>query len=329
MGPDRRLVELLSGQWVTHAIACVARLSVADHLVDGPRTVADLAERCGVHEPSLRRLLRALSSVEIFNESEAGVFELTPTARLLRADVRGSLRPLAMMLGSSWQARTYCQLVYAITSGRSAFKHIHGCSPFDWFAENDLAGATFDDAMAGHAAYLHASFADACDLTGARTIVDVGGGHGELLRAVLDRTPGASGVLFDLAPVIARARAIGLHERITPVAGDFLRSVPDGDTYLVCSVLQHYEDEAATTLLVNIRDRIASDGRVVIGEAMRRVDPPASFTDWLDLEMLVVFGGLVRTQAEHRRLLEATAFQPTEIVTTETGDVTVIEARPR
>jgi hypothetical protein len=325
--PERQLLELLCGHWIVQAIACAARFKIADALAHGASRSADLAEACGADEDSLYRLLRALASIGIFTESAPRTFAMTPLAEPLCSSAPGSLREVAMMVGSEWEWYAHRHIDHSIATGRPAFEHVHSAPVFEWLATQPAAAANFDRAMAAHARYVHAAVADAYDFAGADTVVDVGGGYGSLLRAILDRTPDARGILLDLPHVVASAFRNGfVDDRIELVAGDFLTAVPAADTYVLSSVIHHWDDSKATNILRNVRAAIAREGRVVLTASI--VGDAHAFVKLLDLDMLVVFGGRERTESEYRSLLAGADFDVTRIVET-SGPTSVIEARPR
>jgi hypothetical protein len=321
--PAAQLLELMNGYWLTQSIAVAAELNVADALADGPLDASSLADRVGADAPSLKRLMRALATIGVFDEPEDGVFELAPLGDCLRADRPGSLRDLALMRGSGWQWRAWADLAHSVRTGETAFEHVHGESLFDWLGEHPADGAVFDRAMIGHATQMHLGVAVAYDFSGYRRIVDVGGGLGTLLRAIRERNgDAATYVLFDQPHVVESV------DGIETVAGDFFESVPSGDLLLLSHVVHDWDDEAAVRILRRCREAIAApDGRLLVCEM---VVPPAGTPDFsklLDIEMLVNTGGVERTEAEYASLLEAAGFELTRVIPT-AAPTSIVEARP-
>src|SRR5215212_6381768 len=307
--PAVTLLRLMAGTWVSHAISLAARLGIPDLLAEGAKGGQELARATGTHPPSLYRLLRALASVGIFQEAEDGRFHLTPLAEPLRDGVPGSLRAFAIMLGEDWHWRAWADLPHAVHTGQSAFEHLYRVTNFDYWAQHPEAEAIFDNAMTSRGAAQNAAVVAAYDFAGIGTLVDVGGGHGSLLAAVLRAHPAMRGVLVDRPEVIAGARAYleqaGVQGRCDVVAEDFFASVPSGgDAYLLKSVIHDWDDERAVAILSTCRRAMPARGRLLVVDWVVPSGDEPSFAKLLDLLMLVwTPGGKERTEAEHRALL--------------------------
>jgi hypothetical protein len=326
--PRRVLAQLLVGNQIQQAIHVAARLGLADLLRDGQRTVEDLAAAAGAHPAALRRLLRALAGFGVFAEDGDGRFRLTPVACLLQTGVPESMRAFALWSGGvSYQA--FGGLEYSVRTGEPAFEHIFGTDFYDYLARNPEVGDLFDDLMAWNTAPVAAVVA-ARNFAGVRTAVDVGGGRGELLAAVLKAHPGLRGVLVDHPRVLAAARRAlaeaGVADRCTVLAADVFESVPaDGDLYLLKSVVHGLDDAATARLLAKCRAAAGSAGRLLLVEF---VLPPGNDPfpgKLMDLLMLVGCRGRERTADEFRALLATAGLRPVEIVTTRYG-YSLIEA---
>jgi len=321
---------LLVGNQVQQAIHVAARLGIADLLRDGPRPAADLARDAGADPDALRRLLRALASFGIFAEDGAGRFGLTPLATLLREGVSDSMRAFALWSGGV-SYRAFGGLEYSVRTGAPAFEHMYGEDFYDYLARDQEAGALFDELMAWNTAPAAGAVA-AYDLAGVGTLVDVGGGRGDLLATVLRAHPKLRGVLVDRTDVVERARGVleaaGVADRCVTVCGDILESVPvGGDAYLLKSVIHGLDDGRATRLLANCRRAMAGAGRLLLVEF---VMPPGNDPfpgKLMDLLMLVGCRGRERTEEEFRALLSAAGFRLTNTMATKFG-YSVIEGRP-
>src|SRR5215210_5232071 len=256
--PAVTVLRLMTGTWVSHAIWLAARLGIPDLLADGPKDGRDLAGLTDAHAPSLYRVLRALASVGLLREAEDGRFHLTPLAEPLRDGVPGSLRAFAIMLGEEWHWRAWGDLPHAVRTGQSAFEHLYGVTNFEYWAQHPEAEAIFDDAMTSRGAAQNAAVVAAYDFAGVGTLVDVGGGHGSLLAAVLQAHPAMRGVLVERPEVVAGARAYleqaGVQERCEVVAEDFFASVVSGgDAYVLKSVVHDWDDARAVAILSSRR----------------------------------------------------------------------------
>src|ERR687886_2700100 len=236
--PALALLQQALGFFISRAICVVARLGIVDLLKDGPLDTESLAAAAGVHAPSLYRVLRALASVGIFAEAADGRFGLTPRAEPLRSDAPDSIRAYILLLGEQWYSGPADHLLHSVQTGRPAFEQVHGADFFTFLARDPGATAVFDAAMTSRSVQENEAIASAYNFAGLGTVVDVGGGHGSLMAAILRANPGLRGVLFDRPQVVAEARrrleAAGLGGRCEVVGGDFFASVPvGGDAYLL------------------------------------------------------------------------------------------------
>jgi O-methyltransferase domain/Dimerisation domain len=326
--PQAVLLEMLTGFWTSQAIHVAAQLGIADLLRDGPRTADDLARAAGAHGRSLYRLLRALASVGVFAEDGAGRFGLTPLAACLRSDVPGSQRATAIAMGEE-HYRAWGDLLYSVRTGQTAFDHLYGKPIFQYLADNPRAAQLFDEMMTGVHGAETAAMLEVYDFTPIGTLVDVGGGNGTTLAAVLARDPLLHGILFDRPDVIERAReplkAAGMEYRCLLVGGDFFASVPvGGDAYLLRHILHDWNDGQCLTILGNIRKAMLPRAKLLIVES---VIPPGNepcFAKFLDVNMLAIPGGMERTAEEYRQLLQGAGFKLSRIIPTRM-EVSVIE----
>lgn len=229
------LRNLIAGAWVSQAIYVAAKLGIADLLEEKPQSPAELAETTGANADALHRLMRALASIGLFAEDENGRFGLTPLGGGLRSNGPVSLRAFAIFCGESWHWRAWGELLHSVRTGQSAFEHLFGKGLFDYFAEHPEAARINDAAMTSSGALQSSAVASAYDFSSG-TIVDVGGGEGALLSAILARHLDARGVLFDL-PHAIRGAAVPLADarlakRCDLVAGSFFEGVPSGAIFI-------------------------------------------------------------------------------------------------
>lgn len=296
----------LSGYRMATLLYLVAKLGLADRLAAGPRTADALAREIGAHAPSLARLLRALATQGLFTE-DGGRFALAARGQRLRSGVPGSLRDRALLVGDEYMP-AWLGLVHSMVHGGSAFERVFGMS--NWAhrqASPDLDRA-FNEWLAQGVAWCADRLCDSGLVNGARVIVDIGGGLGTLLERVLERTPGARGVLFEQPHVIAGA---SLGPRVEAAGGDFFAAVPSGgDLYLLKNVLHNWDDAQARTLLETCRRALSPGARLLVIESLLPEGPssdPAVF--FADLHMLALDGGRERTATEYRALFSAAALR--------------------
>jgi hypothetical protein len=309
-----------------------AQLGVADLLASGPRSIVDLSAATGVDAQSLYRVLGALATRGLFREDDGKRFSLTPLAEPLRQDAPHSIRPQALWSGSEAYRRTWGDLAYSVRTGRPAFDHVYGKPFFDYLAEDPAFAKIFNDVMTSDSSDEGASIAAAHDFSGYRRIVDVGGGHGALLAAIVDRYPGPLGLLFDLPDVVDTARgAIDRHiaaGRVEKVAGDFSEAVPDaGDAYLLKWIVHDWDDEAAIRILTNCGTAMAPAGKVLLVEVVIPQGTAGSDATRLDTTMLVFTGSRERTEGEYRELLHRAGLTLVKIAPT-ASPFSILEATP-
>jgi hypothetical protein len=331
----QQLHTLLCGYRVSQAIYVVARLGIADLLADGPRETDDLARATGTHAGALYRVMRLLAGVGLFGEVAPRRFALTVLGAGLRATLPGSRRPWALTLLEEASWSSWGHLMHSVRTGETAFNHLHGTGLFEYLREHPESAADFHEAMSRGANAVPSALIDGYDFRQFERVVDVGGGHGAIVAAVLRAYPGTCGVLFDRPEVVAGAAPLleqaGVAERCDVIGGDFFVSVPtNADAYILSQIIHDWADPEALRILKSCRAAIRPSGRILVVE---RVVPPdlreGLAVLYADLEMLVNLGGLQRTDAEHRALLAEAGFQLTNIVRLGDGtDFSVFEAAP-
>lgn len=325
------LLQMMTGYWVSQAIYVAAKLGLGDCLADGPRGTDDLAAATGVHAPSLHRLLRALASRGVFTEASPGYFALTPLAALLQTGTSGSMRALAITYNEE-QYRAWGDLLHSVRSGQPAFESQFGMGPFAYFAQHPEADRVFNEAMIDWTNQIADAVASTYDFSPFETVVDVGGGHGTLLAALLRRNRHAEGILFDLPHVVAEAEkllaAAGVADRCARIGGDFFAAVPEGgDVYVLAQILHDWDDDRCVAILERCRRAMPPHGKLLVVELVLPPGEEAFFGKWLDLHMMVITGGRERTAAEYDALFRAAGLALTGVVPTPPGP-SVVEAVP-
>jgi SAM-dependent methyltransferase len=331
--PDVQLHHLMSGYWISAAIGVAAELNLADLMTEGARASTDLARMTGTHPAALYRLLWTLASVGLFTEVAPGHFALTEMGGLLRTDHPKSLHALTRYSTGETQWRRFGALRQSIETGQSVDLHVFGVRMSTYWADHPEERAILDAAVHSQAVQMMEAVVRAYDLSQFRTVVDVGGGYGALLAAILGATPGLRGILLD-RPVVAEGAtrhlvAAGVLDRCEVVGGDMFTEVPSGgDAYVFSRVIHDWDDERATVALRNCRRVIDPNGTLLLVE---EVIPPgdAPGTGKLsDLNMLVGPGGQERTEAEYRALYTAAGFALTQVIPTQSR-MSIIVGVPR
>jgi hypothetical protein len=301
------LTGLVSASYLARAVQVAARLGIGEILVGGPLGIAELARRSGTHPDSLQRLLRFLSSCEIVEELEHGVFGRTLLSDHLRfLDHPGSGE-------ESWAA--WGGLLDAVRTGRSAFETVHGSGFFEYLAHEPELDRNWNDWNTVTARAWLPPVVDALGLQGTETVVDVGGGQGNLLAELLERLPGCRGVLVDLPSVVAGATPLleerGVLPRCEIAPGDAFQQVPrGGDAYVLCRVLFNWDRERRLTLLRRCRQAMEADARLLIVELTmpEHGEPGRRTRAATDLNLWIGWGGSIPTRAEWASLLSDGGF---------------------
>ena len=329
------LRRLILGLRTTQLVAVAAQLGVADALQDEPRSAAALADELRVDANALRRLLRALARLGVFAETDDGRIVHTPLSEPLRGDAERSLRDVARLYGAPWLWHAYGELLDSVRTGQPAFEHVHAQPFYDYLDSHPAAAEQFNRAMSAFTAHEVTAIAAACDLAEAATVVDIGGGHGALVAALLQRHPRLRGVVLERADVVEGARRAladaGLAARSACVAGDFFEHVPAGaDAYLLSRVIHDWSDADAVAILRTCRRAMSDSARLLLVEAElpeRAADHPAAIR--MDLHMLALLGGRERTRAEYAALLAEADLRLTTVVAADpVSGVHVFEAHP-
>jgi O-methyltransferase domain/Dimerisation domain len=326
------LMRLLTGAQVSQAIYVAATMGVADLLSGEPRTSEELAAETGAHAGSLYRLLRALAAIGVFREDDQQRFALTPLGELLRRDVPGSHHGWAAYVGRPYYRAAWSDLEHSIRTGENAFRHVHGTDVWSYRAERPEESEIFDRAMESLTVSSNGALLDAFDFGRFATVVDVGGGNGALLSALLGAYPAMRGIVFDQPHVVVNARstleAAGVADRCAVVGGSFFEEVPQGgDAYALKSVLLDWEDGEAAAILRVCRNAMTPGARLLVIERIVGAPNEDPRTKFSDLNMLVAPGGRERTIEECRALLESAGFRLAEATPTASGFF-VLEAGP-
>jgi orsellinic acid C2-O-methyltransferase len=334
-GSAPTLIALIQHGAMAQAVCVAAELRIADFLESGPKHVGELARVTGSHAPSLHRLLRALASLDLCVECEDGSFALSPMGSLLRSDAQNSLRAWILWFGK-YQWANWGQLLYSVKTGESARTRVTGSDGFGFLERSPEAAAIFNDTMLQLTRLVAAEVARTYDFHPMRRVIDVGGGYGTLLAAVLASHPHLNGVLFDRPHAIEGATRhlakAGLEGRYSIVTGDFFEQIPSGaDAYLLKNIIHDWNDERSASILSTCRSAIPSHGKLLLIERVTpaRFEPSAAHRAiaYADLAMLIGIGGQERTEDEFRALLHGAGFRLTRVMAAAL-EYSIIEAAP-
>jgi hypothetical protein len=333
--PNAELVQMAMSYARSYMLCAAARLGVADALGDEVRSVDHLAETCRADVDALYRLLRALASIGVTEETTPKHFRLTPLGRPLRRDVAQSAWPAVVfwadLLADEWSLLTDC-----VRTGKPAWQVRDPNVPSRW-SQDPEASSIFRAVMGTAPAEDYAPIARTWDFSRANVVADLGGGGGSLLLAVMELHPHLQGMLVDLEASVEAAKARFADEKVSSrcklLVADLTRSVPPGaDVYMLKHVLHGRRDEDAITILRNCHAVIPEDGTLLVIEfilppLVSQVDPHLEGHLMSDLNMLAVTGGRERSEREWRTVLEEAGFRLTGVYPVG-SDVGVLEAKP-
>lgn len=326
--------SLLAGATNLHVLRAFVVLGLADEMNVGPRALAELAASTGSDTGRLLRLLRAAEPLGLCSyHRHSDTWAITDAGGALTSDRAEAVRTWTLVMTSPWLQQAWSRLPDAVRGARDVFAEAHGSSFWDYLGTHEDAEALFDAAMAGGAGLRAQAASRVVSRLQPRTIVDVGGGDGSLLKSILDLHPDIRGVLAERAPVVHGAFDVVQHDRIEVVVTDFFDSVPPGgDLYLLSRVLHDHDDARSLDVLDSCRRVMTGESRLVILEAVVPKWEDLSMEDRIgfatkDLNMMVLVGGVERTRAEYERLLSAARFDLVEVDSSTPGVDVLLAAR--
>ena len=313
--------EMILAQWNAAAISAAAKLGIADELESGPKTTLELASLLNLHEDSLYRVLRALAGLGIFHEGENRTFSQTPLSDVLRTNAKPSLRYAATLMIDNWQHRGLQGICSTIENGHSAMVNVFGAGLFEYLRAHSEEAFHFNRGMTDLSSVEAPAVVATYDFSCFDRIVDVAGGAGGLLAAILASTPKLRGTLFDQPSVIEQAKSDAIlapfGDRCELVGGDFFDAVPVGaDAYIMKHIIHDWDDERATKILSNCRRALKPGGKLLVVE--RVIGPPNAHDPkkFFDVAMMLLLGGRERSEPEWKALYDVAGFRVTRILPT-------------
>ena len=329
---------LLFGFFPAQVLHVAAAFDLVDHLAEGPRAVEDLARATGTHAPSLHRVLRALACFEVLDEVAPGTYGRGRHAGALATDGPASMLHLVRLFAGREVWRSWGELVETVRTGVPAWDLVTGTSAVEGLAADPDLQADFNRAIAEGTRRAAPGVAAAGGFERFSSVVDVGGGDGTLLAAVLTAHPHLRGTVFDTPDGAREAeRALagaGVADRATVATGDFFEAVPPGaDAYLVKSVVHDWDDERATLLLRRVREAARPDSVLLVVEPLMPPTlagrPDALAMVMSDVNMLVWTTGRARTEAELGQVITGAGFDVRSVTPAPGSTYSVVEAVPR
>jgi hypothetical protein len=318
--PFACIQELSAGYFASRCLHAIAELSVADALGDAEMDVATLATASGANPDALSRMLRLLDSHGVFR-LENGKVSQTPASNLLRSDHPTSMRDFVRMFGLPINWRSAELLVNSLKTGKAGAEVAFVGGFWGRLSANPGEARVFDAAMSAKAAGQIGAIVASYDFSQFDHIVDVGGGQGHLIRAILRAYPQVNGTLFDLPHVIEAAKAAGNEGgRLVFQAGDFFKDgLPAGDCFILMEVIHDWADEPAAEIIASVKRSAPRDAKVILIETEV---PETREPDWsktLDIVMLTLFAARQRTAAEYQKMLAPHGCDLERVVDTRAG----------
>jgi len=325
-------MRLANGYQISQAIHAAAALKLSDFVGDSPTSANDVAAAAGAHPGSVYRLLRALSTLGIFHETDDRLFEHTPVSELLRSDRPGSLLGWPAFIGRDYHWQSWGDLVNCIRTGEDATRHLYGVDIWQYRAGKPEETAIFNRAMAAISGSVAPSIIAACDFGRFDRIMDIGGADGSLMVAILRANPHPRGVVFDLPHVVEAATTVikgaELGERCEIIGGSYYDSIPAGaDACILKSTLMDLTDDEAVEVLGRVRKALNRGGSVLVLEGLIGAPNTGQRDAFSDLNMLVATGGRDRRRDEWEALFSAAGLT-LESVTPTASRFHILEARP-
>ena len=312
---------MILGKWVSSAISAAAHFGIADHLESGPKSPKELASLTGTQEQPLYRLLARERERRRVHGTRGRAFRADSAFRTAAIERQPCVRNMAMMLTDDWHIRAWEQLPWCVETGKPASYKLNGMGMFDWMAQHPEKTVNFNNAMTDLSSGDAAAVVQSYDFSRFEHIVDVAGGHGTLLAAILDQAPKLRGTLFDMPHVIEGAKKAGILDRFADrcalEAGSFFESVPAGaDAYIMKYIIHDWYDPECIKILSHCRKGIRPGGRLLVVDQVVPARNEPGVSKLMDLEMLVLPGGMERTEQEFRELFAASGFRLERIIPT-------------
>lgn len=318
------------GYRTSQCLYVAVKLGIADLLKDGAKHCDEIATATNSNSDSLYRLLRALASLGVFRESEPKRFELTPLATCLQSDAPGAI-PSRIIIQAEQNYQAWGHLIHSVRTGENAFEHLHGMNVFDYQQQNVVGAELFDRHMVARTEKTTAAILEAYDFSEISTLVDVGGGEGALIAAILKQYPHLRGILFDRPVTMEKAQEkltkAGIGDRCSLVSGSFFESVPtNGDLYILKNILHNWDNDRALAILQNCHQAMNKNCKLLTIEL---IIPPGNEPHkgkFLDLQMLVIYvNGRERTEQEYEELFNLAGFKLSKIISTN-SNLNIIES---
>ncbi|MEO5946596.1 MAG: methyltransferase [Chitinophagaceae bacterium] len=333
ISPSSQMMQLITGFWTSCCIYNAAKLNVADLLANKPQTTEQLAEATHTDAPSLYRVMRALASVGIFSENEKGEYSNTLLSETLKSDVLGSMKAIAIaQLGDHYAA--WGNLLYSIKTGKIAFDKVEGMDIWKYYEMHPEEGSNFMKAMTDSTLTAIKNVIPAYDFSSISTLVDVGGGNGALLMAILEVAPTMLGIVFDQDYVLDQTqKAIDskdLSGRCRTEIGSFFDFIPAGaDAYIMKHILHDWDDNKAIQILHNCNKALKPGSKLLVIEALIPTGNTPHPGKLMDINMMAMTGGKERTENEFTSMFTAAGLKLIKVIHTNSPTLCILEVEKK
>lgn len=325
------IFQLLAGAHIAGAVSCLAQLGIPDLVEQGPRSAEDIAAKIGARPREVYRLMRATASVGVLAEGADGKFSETPMSATLRSNANPCLRSFAIMCGREWHGQGWSRLEHCVRTGKQAMEQFGGEPVFKYLEQHPEEGRIFNQTMSELSAIEGPAVADAYDFSGIQSMVDVAGGHGQLLATIMARNPQMKGTLYDLAHVVAGAKdgPLGpMMERCSIASGDMFTTVPgSADAYIMKHIMHDWPDEVCVQILKACRKGVNPGGKLLVVDHVIRPGNDFAPGKFLDLQMLIFPGGCERTEKQFNEIFTAAGWKLSRVIPTRVPE-SIVEGIP-
>jgi O-methyltransferase domain/Dimerisation domain len=323
-----RMLQMITGFWVTQIVHAVAKYRIADELAQGPATAAEIASRRSIHPEATARLLRACASLGLVTWEAPSRFTGTALLDTLRRDTPGSLWGAAISQAAPGHWLPWGNFVEAISTGERQTVATLGGELWQHYAKMPAEAEAFTASMSGLTAMIAEDAATVIDIGSSRIAVDVGGAAGALVHALMLGNPTLRGIVLDLPNVVpdavAAAARLGLEQRFSGICGDFFVSVPEADLYLLKFILHDWNDASCVQILENCRRGMLAGGQIAVIELQIGPMNEPGLAPLMDLNMLVMLTGRERTLSEYRALFAAAGLNLAKVTRLRSGMTVMI-----
>ncbi|MCW8398592.1 methyltransferase [Legionella sp. PATHC038] len=304
--PPLQLAIMSRWYVVSRALHAIAKLGIANHLAFGPKKIDELAKLTESKPELLDRVLKFLTSYDLFNYDN-GFYSLTELSKPLRDDDPHSMRDVLCMVDDVWW-QAFSQLDASLKTGTPAFELQHGDDFFSFLSQHPEKQQNFDRGMAKLSTYDETAISQAFNFSIFSSIVDMGGGRGGLLKAITSQYPELTAILFDTPAVISQLDRNSFSKQVTLQEGDFFATIPQADAYVFKGVLHDFNDEMMHKILKNCAQQMPKNATLFIAEQVMPDDNKPHPNKTMDLVMMVLLGGRQRTLSEWQKSIEPTGF---------------------